>query len=259
MQDMDTAAHSSGMTHHQWLSQEPFTLAMSAGFFGFFAHAGLLRALERAHIKPRRVVGVSAGALAGGVVAAGVPISELQRALVTLRREDFWDPGLPFVGLLKGKKFEAMLDDLLEPSGIKRLEDCPTPFNPVVFDLLSRDTVVLERGSLNAGIRASCALPVLFRPVRVNGRWCIDGGVRDRPGITGIAEKERVLVHFLVSSSPWRHFFPSSNVLAQADHRRSLVVPDLPRVTPWALQRGPHAVGVVYDAVMRWLEEPLAL
>jgi len=56
------------MTHHEWLAAAPYTLALGAGFFGFFAHTGVLRALEESGVsRPRRVVGVSAGALAGGL------------------------------------------------------------------------------------------------------------------------------------------------------------------------------------------------
>src|SRR5690606_33221631 len=51
------------LTHSDWLAREPFTLALSAGFFGFFAHTGVLLALEHAGLRPRRIVGVSAGAL----------------------------------------------------------------------------------------------------------------------------------------------------------------------------------------------------
>ena len=53
------------------LRQEPFTLALSAGFFGFFAHTGFLSALEERDVRPHRVVGASAGAgrrsLVGGM------------------------------------------------------------------------------------------------------------------------------------------------------------------------------------------------
>ena len=46
-----------------WLSDAPFSLALSAGFFGFYAHAGAIRALEEAHLAPTAVCGASAGAI----------------------------------------------------------------------------------------------------------------------------------------------------------------------------------------------------
>ena len=39
-------------TLREWLAQGPFTLAMSSGFFGFFAHAGVLLALREAGLAP---------------------------------------------------------------------------------------------------------------------------------------------------------------------------------------------------------------
>ena len=87
-------------SNRDWLASQPFTLALSAGFFGFFAHTGVLQALEEAGLRPRRIVGVSAGALAGGLWASGLSAAELAEELVRLRRVDFWDPGLPLGGLL---------------------------------------------------------------------------------------------------------------------------------------------------------------
>src|SRR5690606_10394272 len=87
-------------TRAQWLADEPFTLALGAGFFGFFAQTGLLAALEDEGLRPARVVGVSAGALAGGLWASGLSAADLEAELCSLRREDFWDPGLPLFGLL---------------------------------------------------------------------------------------------------------------------------------------------------------------
>ena len=53
-------------TLRTWLTEAPFTLGMSSGFFGFFAHAGVLAALEEQGLTPRAVAGSSAGALVTG-------------------------------------------------------------------------------------------------------------------------------------------------------------------------------------------------
>ena len=101
------------LTRAQWLAREPFTLMLGAGFFGFFSHTGFLQALEAAGLRPRRVVGCSAGALAGGLWSSGLSGDELARELLSLRREEFWDPGLPLGGLLKGRKFNRKLQQVL--------------------------------------------------------------------------------------------------------------------------------------------------
>ena len=89
------------MTLQDWLSQEPFTLTLSSGFFSFFAHTGMLAALEEQDLLPQRVTGSSAGALVAACWASGLSTAELKNILFELKRSDFWDPGFGW-GLLKG-------------------------------------------------------------------------------------------------------------------------------------------------------------
>lgn len=245
-------------THHDWLGAEPFTLLLGAGFFGFFAHTGVLAALEEAGIVPRRVVGVSAGALAGGLWAAGVPLDGLRAELEALRREDFWDPGLPLGGLLKGRKFALKLRDLLAPTGVAEVGDCRVPFAAVASDVLRRRAVVLDDGPLELAIRASCTVPLMFRPLRAHGRLLVDGGVFDRPGLSAIASGERVLMHHLPTRSPWRMTRRSRAAPQPVAGRVMLAIDDLPRVGPSRLEHGPPALRHARERALRWLEAPLA-
>ena len=47
----------------EWLGERPFSLAMSSGFFGFFAHTGVVEVLDEEGLRPARLYGASAGAL----------------------------------------------------------------------------------------------------------------------------------------------------------------------------------------------------
>ena len=247
-------------THHDWLAEAPYTLALGAGFFGFFAHTGVLRALEESGApRPRRVVGVSAGALAGGLWASGMPAAQIEEELVRLRRPDFWDPGLPLGGLLKGGLFAAKLRGLLDERGVVRIEDCPTPFAAVVYELAGRRTRVLDRGGVATAIQASCTVPLMFRPVRHEGKLLVDGGVGDRNAETALAPGERALHHALVSRSPWRAVSARKSVagdLSARPGRKVLVVSALPRVSPFRLEHGPHALATAREAMLRWLASP---
>ncbi|HGG57512.1 MAG TPA: patatin, partial [Nannocystis exedens] len=193
-------------THRDWLAERPFTLVLSAGFFGFFAHTGLLAALAAAGLRPRRLVGISAGALAGGLWAAGLDAAALTEELVRLRRSDFWDPGLPLGGLLKGEKFADKLDELLRGCGVNSFADCPIPFVAIVHDVFRRRAEVVSEGPMAPAIQASCTVPLMFRPVISPGRglarrFWVDGGVSDRYGIVALAAGERTLLHALPSQS----------------------------------------------------------
>ena len=242
----------------QWLAEQPFTLALSAGFFGFFSHTGLLAALEGRGLRPRRVVGVSAGALAGGLWASGLPAQQIGDQLSALRRGDFWDPGLPLGGLLRGRKFSAKLQEVLAPSGVERIEQCRTPFAAVVHDVMARRPLAVTSGSIDAAIRASCAVPLMFQPLRHEGRMVVDGGVSDRVGETAMAgEDGRVLLHFLPSRRRFRVRAPGPIPAGVADRpTQVMVTPDLPKLGPFALQRGPEAIARTRESAETWLDEP---
>ena len=237
-------------TLRAWLQEAPFTLALSAGFFGFFAHAGVLSVLEDERLLPTKVTGASAGALAGGIWAAGLPASALARELFSLRREEFWDPALGW-GLLKGARFRTRLDAVLR---VKTFDACRLPLRISVFDVRARQTLVLDSGELASAIQASCTLPGLFQPVLRGEGLYIDGGVVDRPAIAGLGEGERALLHYLPSQSPWRRLYRPAQTPAQVANRWTLASPGLPRVGPFSLQRGEQAFAAARAATQAALD-----
>ena len=239
------------MDHLDWLRERPFTLVLSGGFFGFYAHTGVLLALEEAGVRPERVVGCSAGALAGGLWASGVRAQTLEAELVRLRREDFWDPGLPWGGLLKGGKFAQVLTRVLSPTGVSRIEQCPVPFTAITHELWGFKTRALRQGSLEAAIRASCCVPLLFRPVRFEGRLLVDGGVSDRSGLSAVGAEERVLYHHLLDLGNTE----AEDVPPSEGTRRTLVIPHLPAVNPFQLDLGRDALEHAKGEALRWLLE----
>lgn len=226
-------------TLREWLEEGPFDLALSSGFFGFFAHAGVMTVLEDAGLTPARLSGSSAGALVGGLWAAGVDARAQAEELHRLRREHFWDPS-PGLGLLRGRLFRAKLQHLLP---VATFGDARVPLTVSVYDVVGRRTVVEQEGALAPAIQASCAVPLLFHPVWLRGRPFLDGGILDRPGLAGVPAGRRVLFHHLASRSPWRRSLP----LPARPNMRALVLEGLPRVGPFRLEEGPRA----YDQACR--------
>ncbi len=220
---------------------------MSAGFFGFFAHSGMLSALEREGLLPVRVSGSSAGALVAGSWAGGLDAVRLAEELVRLERRDFWDPA-PGIGLLKGRLFRRLIP-------ARTFADCRVPVALSTFDVFTARTEVVREGELASAICASCALPGLFHPVWRNARPLIDGGVLDRPGLSGMPSSERVLYHHLASRSPWRT--KRSLNLPRRSRMVSLVIEDLPRVGPFTLEIGERAYRSAADATLRALDLPV--
>jgi NTE family protein len=240
-------------TLQQWLSEGPFALAMSSGFFGFYAHAGALTALEDTGFTASSYAGSSAGALVTGMRAGGVSLDEIRRDLASLRRGDFWDPGVG-LGVLRGRRFRSRLESMLK---VERVEHCAAPYAASVYDLGARTTKVLTRAPLALAIHASCAVPGLFQPVWHEGRALADGGIADRPGIMGLREGERVLHHHLASRSPWRR---EGSPSMRPPRRAGLVAVSIDGVTrlhPFALERGMVAFREAEAAMRRALAEPV--
>jgi NTE family protein len=234
---------------HDWLAAQPFALAMSSGFFSFFAHTGMLSSLTKNRLVPNLVAGSSAGALVGGAWAAGLDPDALQTRLLELRRDDFWDPSLG-AGLLAGKKFDVLLRQLLPTSAMRA---CRVPVRISVFDIVRRKTAVLHDTDLAHAIRASCAVPALFHPVWIDRRAYWDGGILDRPGLAGVPAGQRVLFHHINSLSKWR----TRLVIPRRAGMVSLVIDDLPRSGPFRLDAGRRALELARDATLRALDAPI--
>lgn len=241
------------MTLSDWLATRPFGLTMSSGFFGFFAHGGVLQALLEAGCTPARVSGSSAGALVTSLWASGTSIDDIQARFYSAQRSDFWDP-YPGFGLLRGEKFRQMLRGLLQ---VERYDDCRVPAAVSTYDIFKRTTVVVNSGEMVNPLYASCCVPLMFHPARVNGRSYWDGGILDRPGLDGMPSEMPVLYHHLGSRSPWRKKNGAHTVIPQRSGMTSLTLHDVPRVSPFKLETGVAAWQLSYEKTCRALEQSI--
>ncbi len=236
-----------------WLADQPFTLTMSSGFFGFFAHAGMLLALHEAGLVPARITGSSAGALVGSLRAAGVSPPAIVEELCRLDRRDFWDPALG-LGLLRGQLFRKKLASILP---VQRFEDCALPLALSVHQWAGRQTRVMTQGELVPAIYASCAVPILFQPLRIDGVLCADGGIADRWGMAGVTAGERVFYHHLGSRSPWRRADDPALKMPIRSNMATLELLSLPRSGPSKLQRGQEIIALAQQKTRTALQEPV--
>lgn len=236
-----------------WLKEHPFTLSMSSGFFSFFAHGGMLAGLEESGLRPAAITGSSAGALTGGLWAAGLSADAIRELYFSLRRDDFWDPA-PGLGLLRGRRFRALIE---RASPVDTLESCRCPVHVSVFDLVRMRTRVLSSGSLAGALYASCAVPLMFQPIRLAGGLLVDGGVSDRAGMAGVPEGRRVFYHHIASRSPWRRRNSKALRVPRRENMAALVIRGLPRPGPSELGHGESAWSAARDATRRALERSI--
>jgi NTE family protein len=78
------------------------------------------------------------------------------------------------MGAIRGEKVYAILDALL---GDQLIEDLPIPYTAVATDLVKRQEVWFQSGSMMDALRASVAVPGLIMPVTEKDRFLVDGGL----------------------------------------------------------------------------------
>ena len=233
------------------LKTTPWTLSLSAGFFGFYAHAGFVSVLEEEDLHPQQITGCSAGALVGGLWASGCQIDALKTFLFGLKRSDFWDLSFGF-GLLAGERFDDLLRGLLK---CERFAQTKVPIQMAAFDLSSRRTAYLSSGDLALAIRASCAFPGLFHPVKISGKHYLDGGILDRSGMGDLGINNLIVYHHLKSRSKLR--LPSAvDKVGERNRLVELSIEGLTRLSPFQLERGHSAFEQARNFLKRRLQEP---
>lgn len=151
-------------------------LALGGGAARGWAHIGVLRTLIEAGIVPDVIAGTSIGAVVGGCHAAG-RLDELEhfaRELSKRRVFGLVDFNFGGSGLITGGRLARLLSRGL---GDTRIEELPRRFVCVATELGTGHEIWLSKGSLVDSVWASYALPGVFRPVNVHGRWLIDGAL----------------------------------------------------------------------------------
>lgn len=151
-------------------------LALSGGGARGFAHIGVLRVLADNNIRVDMIAGTSAGSIIGGAFASGMSVAEVEAMSEKTGWTNTMRPSLAFGGMLSSA---PMGNFLTQHFPITRFEDLKIPFAALAFDLATSQTVVFQgHGDLITAIRASCAVPGIFAPIRDDaGRMLVDGGV----------------------------------------------------------------------------------
>ena len=165
-------------------------LVLSGGGAKAIAHAGAFRALEQADIVPSHIVATSMGGVVGAALAAGLPFDQVRRRAMGLRRKDIapFDPRVLVLGLFSRSLFPAsalrraiarivpktQFDYLRIPLSVTAA-DCDTGELLLLGGRKRSSDVEIE---LNDALYATCALPLYFPPLEVDGRRLVDGGLR---------------------------------------------------------------------------------
>jgi NTE family protein len=149
-------------------------LALGGGFARGFAHLGVLQVLEQNHVPISCIAGTSVGSILGAAYASGAPLARIIATCRTLKFRDIGRWSVSRLGLASNHR----LGDLIERVfAARQFEDLRLPMAVVATDLNTGEPVALTHGNLIDAIRASCAFPGLFEPVKIGTRCLADGGL----------------------------------------------------------------------------------
>ncbi len=278
----------------QTLAGQRIGVVLSAGYFGFFGHAGFMAALHSRGLRASVLGGTSAGGMIAAFVAAGVPDERIHELLLSLKRADFWDPAVTpavsaltrrkghLTGLLKGERFESLLRTLLPVHDFAALK---TPLLTVATNLTTHAPERIWQGDLPSAVLATCAYPGLFQAVRRGDSLLWDGGIVDKAPAVAVAEHfagqfDTLLVHHLpshdareeprgvtayaagiaagMSALRHEHFQLQLELLKARQVRTWAFSQRLPAVSPRQLQVGAQAWQLAKAQTLAWLDEPEA-
>jgi predicted acylesterase/phospholipase RssA len=281
----------------------PLALVLSGGGARGIAHIGVLRVLDSLGVRPSLVVGSSMGALVGALYAGGVPVPQIDSIARTIPFVSLFRRYAPITYLTAGElrspvvtrsptfvlefrggrphlqspvasepRVNALINQLLLRPNLRAAGDfdsLPIRFRAVATDMRTKKSVVLDDGDLAEAVRASIAIPVVFRPVDRDGRLLVDGSMSDDVPV-GVARElgaRRVIVSDVSASladSAARGestlgylidalFTQPPDSLGPADVR---IAPNVRRFG--ALEFSDDAVGPLIDSGYRAAEQALA-
>ena len=202
----------------RYVSRRRTVVALSGGGMAMPAHISLLRLLELLEIRPAAIYGTSAGAVVGGLFAAGMNTGQIEQAMLDIRspddlfgvaarypalrlaalaiRRQFGQTSLDGSGIYDVDRIESHVADILERyiGDVPSMRELKTPFHCVSVDIGTGRSPTSERStvrkaifsaertpdvSLSDAIGASMAIPGVITPKRIGDRYYVDGAIAE--------------------------------------------------------------------------------
>lgn len=241
--------------------------ALSGGGIKGLCHAGVLKALEEKGIFPDIISGVSAGAVVGALYADGYSPDEIAKLFEDISFRKMTKIRIPEGGLFRIDAFE---DFMYKNLRAKTFEELRIPLRIVATDLDKGRSVIFDKGNLIDPIVASCSVPLLFTPKRINGVHYVDGGVLKNFPVSTIRENCRTVIGINASplvadeyklsllnvASRTYHFMFKANILADKELCDLLIEPvDMGNYDTFDVEKGREIYELGYKSAGEILQQ----
>ncbi len=150
--------------------------AFGGGGVRGFAHVGAIRVFVEAGIKADFAAGTSAGALVASLYACGYTGKMMEDIIRNINFSHLVRLKFSRLGMVQGDEYTEFIRLCTKN---KNIEDANIPLRLVAVDLYTGEKVILDKGNIAIGVRASSSIPGVFTPVKYNGMMLTDGGMLD--------------------------------------------------------------------------------
>lgn len=153
------------------------------------AHIGAWKAIRESGFEATGIVGTSIGALVGACLAGGRDWPELAPRALELQKQDIvllnrWTlllNGIRQKSVFHGERFREYIRETLP---VRRFDELELPLSINAVDLETGRMEWFGAGGrtdmeLSEAVYASCALPLFYPPAELDGRFYVDGAVKD--------------------------------------------------------------------------------
>ncbi len=251
-------------------------IALGGGFARGLAHIGVLKVFEQEGIPISFIAGTSVGSVIGAAYCSGISAKELEEIAVLVRFKDFARWTISRYGLASNDRMSGFLKKMIK---CRTFEELKIPLAVAATDFASGEGVVFRSGPLVDAVRASCAYPGMFRPVKIGGRLMVDGLLAHAVPTVPLREMgaQRVVAVYL--SAHWvnlegpRHVFDvigqcfsiaQSKMCGLWEAAADIVLqPDVRGFSYDGFERAPELIRVGEDAaraalpaIKKWFEAP---
>ena len=166
-------------------------IALSGGGARGIAHIGVLMALEEHGFFPDVISGTSAGSIVGALYASGKKPSEILKFVESSKIYKTVKFGMPLKGLTDLSYLLKLLAQNIEKDSFESLVK---ELYIAVSNLNSGELEIINSGNLFEVVVASSSIPLIFKPVLMNGQYYVDGGVMNNLPAEAIRQKVEFLI-----------------------------------------------------------------
>jgi len=166
-------------------------ISFSGGGTRATAHVGIIKALRENGIEADCVAGTSGGAIVGALYAAGLSVDEMMDFVAQGKLSRLFNAKFPSRGLANLDFLGNLLNQYIAPDCF---EDLKIPLTVVASNLNSGKVAHFNSGLLYPAVMASCAIPLMFKPIEIDDELYVDGGVFDNMPVSPLQEQSDIII-----------------------------------------------------------------